>query len=157
MSVASKTSPNLDLDLDDFEMVEAAVRQTEKGRWFLDEFARRARQKETVSLMASMRKIESVVMTSKLGVDFDAIKAHIDKSNVMLRLIKREIDKQVFPIDKSVDASLLAIARHLTELSALLAQGKQEEAAEGVAPMAERRAGTTTQFNFNQDSLVFTV
>lgn len=153
MSVVPRTSS--DLDLDDFEMVEAAVRKTEKGRWFLDEFARRTRQQETVTLMASIRKIESVVMTTKLGVDFDAIKAHIDKSNVMLRLIKREIDKQVFPIDKSVDASLLAIARHLAQLSALLAEGKREEAVEGTAPVVERRASTTTQFNFNQDSLVF--
>lgn len=42
----------------DFELIEAAVRETERGRWFLDEFARRIRASETASLIRAIDRLE---------------------------------------------------------------------------------------------------
>lgn len=45
-----------------FEQIEAAVRETERGRWFLDEYARRHAQPDTLELLASLRRIEHALV-----------------------------------------------------------------------------------------------
>ena len=44
-----------------FEAIEAAVRESSRGRWFLDEFARRQRSRETATLLAAMARLESAL------------------------------------------------------------------------------------------------
>lgn len=44
-----------------FEEIEAAVRETERGRWFLDEFARR-KGADTSELLAALRRIEHALV-----------------------------------------------------------------------------------------------
>jgi hypothetical protein len=41
-----------------FDEIEAAVRETERGRWFLDEYARRHAQPDTRELLSALRRIE---------------------------------------------------------------------------------------------------
>ena len=42
----------------DFELIEAAVRETERGRWFLDEFARRIRTSDTEALIRAIDRLD---------------------------------------------------------------------------------------------------
>ena len=42
----------------DFEEIEAAVMETERGRWFLAEFARRCRAEDTARILASIERLE---------------------------------------------------------------------------------------------------
>ena len=42
----------------DFETIEAAVLESPRGRWFLDEFTRRNRAADTVMLLEAIRKLE---------------------------------------------------------------------------------------------------
>lgn len=42
----------------DFELIEAAVRETERGRWFLEEFARRVRSAEMADLVRSIDRLD---------------------------------------------------------------------------------------------------
>lgn len=42
----------------DFELIEAAVRETDRGRWFLDEFGRRVRASETAALIRAIDRLE---------------------------------------------------------------------------------------------------
>ena len=42
----------------DFERIEAAVRETERGRWFLDEFAQRIRAAETLQAVNAIDRLE---------------------------------------------------------------------------------------------------
>jgi uncharacterized protein with PIN domain len=42
----------------DFERIEAAVRETERGRWFLDEFARRVRTAEGARMASALDRLE---------------------------------------------------------------------------------------------------
>lgn len=54
------THPNDTEPFGTFEEIEAAVRETERGRWFLDEYKRRC-QPETRELIASLRRIEQAI------------------------------------------------------------------------------------------------
>ena len=42
----------------DFEAIEDAVMETERGRWFLAEFIRRRRAEDTVSILAAIGRLE---------------------------------------------------------------------------------------------------
>jgi chemotaxis protein CheZ len=55
----------------DYSAIEAAVMETDRGRWFLTEFARRNRHAETEGLLASLDRIERAVTQSREagGVD----------------------------------------------------------------------------------------
>jgi hypothetical protein len=46
---------------EDFEAIEQAVLETERGRWFLAEYAARNRRSETTTLLASIAKLEKAV------------------------------------------------------------------------------------------------
>ncbi len=43
----------------DFERIEAAVRETERGRWFLDEFADRVRTAEGARVAGALDRLEA--------------------------------------------------------------------------------------------------
>jgi hypothetical protein len=49
---------------DSFEAIEAAVLKSPKGRWFLDEYARRLRSSETVSILDAIKRLERAVAAS---------------------------------------------------------------------------------------------
>ena len=49
----------------DYESICAALMQTERGRWFLQEFARRNRSGDTQILLAAIERIEAVVSTER--------------------------------------------------------------------------------------------
>ena len=51
--------PPEDLSAADFEAIEAAVMETARGRWFLQEFARRRRAEATDEILAVLARIES--------------------------------------------------------------------------------------------------
>jgi hypothetical protein len=58
------TPPPPGLTEDDYERIEAAVMETERGRWFLKEFARRVRETESERLLDAMARIERIVETA---------------------------------------------------------------------------------------------
>jgi hypothetical protein len=43
----------------DFEAIEDAVMETERGRWFLSEFIRRRRAEDTVRIVAAIERLEA--------------------------------------------------------------------------------------------------
>ena len=50
-----------------FESLEAAVLETQRGRWFLEEYARRQRSAETLAILEILKKLEgSITNTSFL-------------------------------------------------------------------------------------------
>jgi hypothetical protein len=52
------------LDASQYDAIEDAVRETERGRWFLAEYARRNRNADTEVLLDAIRRIENVVSTT---------------------------------------------------------------------------------------------
>ena len=57
---------------EDFEAIQEAVMETQRGRWFLDEYAQRLRKAETASLVAGMSRLETA-----LGSNHDALMARL--------------------------------------------------------------------------------
>jgi len=47
-----------EIEENDFELIEAAVRETARGRWFLDEFARRLRSAEMAELVRAIDRLD---------------------------------------------------------------------------------------------------
>lgn len=47
------------VDAPDFDEIETAVMRTERGRWFLQEFARRRRADETTRILAAIDRLEA--------------------------------------------------------------------------------------------------
>ncbi len=48
-------------DASQYDLIEAAVRETERGRWFLEEYARRNRNADTDVLLGAIHRLESAV------------------------------------------------------------------------------------------------
>jgi hypothetical protein len=49
----------------DFETIEAAVMETERGRWFLAEFARRVRAREAGHLLRALDRLERLLLRTR--------------------------------------------------------------------------------------------
>src|SRR5450755_2378440 len=49
----------------DYDSICAALMQTERGRWFLEEYAKRNRSADTHLLLAAIQRIEAVVCTER--------------------------------------------------------------------------------------------
>ena len=49
----------------DFDTIEAAVMETQRGRWFLAEYARRNRAADTLTILAAMARLEGVVADTR--------------------------------------------------------------------------------------------
>ena len=63
----SATPPPAGLTESDFERIEAAVMETERGRWFLAEYARRIRAETTDGVMAALGRIEDSLRRDDRG------------------------------------------------------------------------------------------
>jgi hypothetical protein len=50
-----------ELSPESFEAIESAVLETQRGRWFLAEYAKRLRTRETAQLLEQMRRLEAAV------------------------------------------------------------------------------------------------
>jgi hypothetical protein len=66
-------TPPAGLQEDDFDAIEDAVMETARGRWFLREFARRARAAETSRLMDSLVRIEAMLATQRPAAESAAL------------------------------------------------------------------------------------
>jgi hypothetical protein len=94
----------------DFEAIYATVRQSARGRWFLDEYARRNRNADTNLVLAAIERIETVVRDSR--------------------------DREAY---HSVRGDLLEMARTIAVTRAEVAESKPEARTES-KPASERRA-----------------
>ena len=59
-------SPPTELTDADFESIECAVMETERGRWFLAEFARRRRVEDAARVLAAIDRLEARAMRGEI-------------------------------------------------------------------------------------------
>ncbi|MFY9293829.1 MAG: hypothetical protein WAP03_24500 [Methylorubrum rhodinum] len=64
MSSSRSLTPH---DASQYDLIEAAVRETERGRWFLEEYARRNRNADTDVLLGAIHRLESAVTGERGG------------------------------------------------------------------------------------------
>ena len=91
-----------------FESLEAAVLETSRGRWFLEEYARRQRSAETLAILEILKKLEnSVTNNSFLPAPKSAEPAQAIKTE-QLKFFKQ--DEEIF-VEPAVVAPSLSVVK----------------------------------------------
>jgi hypothetical protein len=124
-------SPFSPLTAADYDAIEAAVMETNRGRWFLSEFAHRNRHADTLMLLTAMERLENVVRGERApSVDrlraglvdmaevIDPAKADIAALEVAPTLQPNSADEDEFPKPATI------VAKPVTALAALSAEEK---------------------------------
>jgi chemotaxis protein CheZ len=75
----------------DFEAIEAAVMETQRGRWFLDEFKRRNRHADTLVILTMLERLERSVKREKAIPDIDRIRFDLAEMADAIERTKQEI------------------------------------------------------------------
>jgi hypothetical protein len=75
----------------DYDAIQDAVMETDRGRWFLAEFARRNRHAETEGLLASLARIESAVVTQREPNDLDRFRLNVLEMSRAIARTRAEI------------------------------------------------------------------
>ncbi len=87
MSIPHPPGPLLEAD---YEAIEAAVMETDKGRWFLAEFARRNRVADTEKVLGAIGGLERILKRERRP-DADRIRLDIGEMKEAIERTKREI------------------------------------------------------------------
>ena len=106
----------------DFETIEAAVMETERGRWFLAEYARRQRSADTQRLLEAIHKLESAIGAQVIPPAGDDINRELSAMAEALRSTDAEMrnvrndrlaDAGAVPEDRTAFEDVAARARNL--------------------------------------------
>ncbi len=93
-----------------FESLEAAVLETSRGRWFLEEYARRQRSAETLAILEILKKFEnSVTSNSFMPAPKSAEPAQPMKTE-QLKFFKQ--DEEIF-VDPAVAAPSFTVVKNV--------------------------------------------
>jgi chemotaxis protein CheZ len=87
----SGTLTTRDASESDYEAIQLAVMETERGRWFLEEFARRNRHADTGMLVASIAKLERAVGGQREPSDLDKFRLNVLEMSRAIARTRAEI------------------------------------------------------------------
>ena len=85
--------PVTPLPLEDYEAIEAAVMETQRGRWFLAEYARRNRNCDTDAVLTSLERIERSIRRDRAAPDIDRIRLDLADMAEAISRTKQEISQ----------------------------------------------------------------
>jgi hypothetical protein len=109
----------------DFEAIEDAVMETERGRWFLSEFIRRRRAEDTVRIVAAIERLEAraEAAAARERLEADRAVGIVGELASLLRDLRR-VEMRTLPPSqtlaaRSVAGELEARLAALAELDAL--------------------------------------
>ncbi|SCM72551.1 Chemotaxis protein [uncultured Pleomorphomonas sp.] len=80
----------------DYEAIEAAVMETEKGRWFLSEYARRHRSADTDLVISAIGRLETILKrerrpdADRIRLDIGEMKDAIERTKLEIAQIKSD-------------------------------------------------------------------
>jgi hypothetical protein len=140
----------------DYDAIECAVMETERGRWFLKEYSRRNRTADTRILLDAIGRLEQAVAGERVGQDLERLRANLkDMASAIVRT-KTEIASihaveqehtRLFAASEALDAitrttelatsDILAAAEHIQEAAWTL---REEGANPEVCDDLDRRA-----------------
>jgi hypothetical protein len=109
----------------DFEAIEDAVMETERGRWFLSEFIRRRRAEDTVRIVAAIERLEAraEAAAARERLEADRAVGIVGELASLLRDLRR-VEMRTLPpsptlVARSAAGELEARLAALAELDAL--------------------------------------
>jgi chemotaxis regulatin CheY-phosphate phosphatase CheZ len=118
-------------DANAFEQIEAAVMETERGRWFLNEYARRNRHAETESILDAIDKLSRNMNTRPMLIGTDQLHRDIlDMARAILRT-----EKEIRAM-RGRDGGTVQFAAASETLDAVI--GTTEQATSAILSAAER-------------------
>jgi hypothetical protein len=152
MSIEIRTTPGLD---DDFETIQSAVKETERGRWFLSEYERRGRSAETQVLLDAVSTLERIVRAVQQDVSVSDTSPDIAQA---VRTTRAEIEtpEEGEPWPKATGFGCLAVqAKSLAvELSQLCEVMKQSlNDTEGLPGTLQHLSQRLSELGSSQDFL----
>ena len=74
-----------------FEALEGAVRETPRGRWFLEEYARRLRSMESERVFQSLEKLSSIITEKNATSHLDVLRRELEAMAAGIAQTRREI------------------------------------------------------------------
>ena len=77
-----------------FESLEAAVMETSRGRWFLEEYARRQRSVETLAILEILKKLENSILNNGFSSAPNAVETAKPIKPEQLKFFKQ--DEEIF-------------------------------------------------------------
>ena len=132
----------------DYETIEAAVMETERGRWFLKEYARRNRTADTQVLLEAIGRLEQAVAGDRVAQDVERLRTNLREMATAITRTKTEIasihaveqeHSRLFvasrsarrdqPADGTGDLRHLAAAEHIQEIGMDAAGGRSQSGA----------------------------
>ena len=144
------------IDTRDYDLIESAVMETERGRWFLHEYARRNRSADTQVLLGAIEKLEKVVTGERVAQDVDRLRLDLKEMATTIARTKTEISaihaveqehSHLFVASEALDAitrqteqatsDILAAAEHVQEAAWTL---REEGANPALCDDLDRRA-----------------
>jgi hypothetical protein len=78
------------ISIADYEAIEAAVMETERGRWFLREYAKRNRNADTEVLLEAITRLEQRILGEGLAKDHDRLSAALGEMARAITLTREE-------------------------------------------------------------------
>jgi chemotaxis regulatin CheY-phosphate phosphatase CheZ len=75
----------------DYDVIEAAVMETERGRWFLREYARRNRNADTEVLLGAIERLEQAVAGERAAQDVSRLRASLKEMATAISRTKVDI------------------------------------------------------------------
>ena len=90
----------------DYERIEAAVRETARGRWFLGEFARRLRSGEIADLVRAIDRLDGRA-AARQGEDEQA-REYLHRVLALLAPLIEELDARAQNFSGGIDGSEIA-------------------------------------------------
>ena len=126
----------------DYEAIESAVMETERGRWFLKEYTRRNRNADTQVLLDAIGRLEHAVAGDRMAQDVDRFRANLREMASAIARTKTDIasihateheHSRLFKASEALDAitrtteqatsDILAAAEHVQEAAWTLREG----------------------------------
>jgi hypothetical protein len=118
-----------------FESLEAAVLETQRGRWFLEEYAKRQRSAETLAILDILRKLENTITSTSFAPDAKPVEKI---STEQLKFFKK--DEELFVEPTVVPPPLAVISPATNPSPAPLSETKLATESKGAKLKIQRLA-----------------
>lgn len=105
--------------IEEYDRIHFAVRETVRGRWFLDEHAKRNRHAETQVILDAMRRLENATADRPEARDGRRMMMHLTGLSEAIAIVRADLATFHMPPRLRLAAQMLE--RHAAALTALVA------------------------------------
>lgn len=120
------------ISIEEYGRIYAAVRETVRGRWFLDEYAKRNRHAETQVILEALRRLEGSVAARPETRDGRRIMMHLAGLSDAVSIMREDI--AVLEIPPRLRLAVQMVERHAAAVTALVSEDEPASATSACMP-----------------------